>query len=465
MREKSQIQLFAVCFLCSLVLFAADLSAKKRDVYPSMSRVEIQEVIDIASNHDTIIFHSGIYDFTDAPLLERTANTGALTINEKTLRIIGEPGNLIVGPDSENPLTWEAMGANAFSFVDLDFNNDINFEGLCIQNFMRGLSAGYTIGQPADPDIVLPGCRNITVQNCDFKDIHRDAVSCCDVQGNISIKRSSFSTIGRYAIILNWGDILDASFQPFNSFSHITENTIIDSSNGMFVSAGSNVHIRKNIIDAYVYGIKFVSSIKGRNIISNSISNCLIGIELSGIWWNDYEWPTENMNVSNNQLSNIKYFGIMIDGGICHDNVIKNNEINMSSPGYAGVYSEGDNNQFIDNVVTGSGYFSFWLSSGDYSSSGGLLVYAHDELIQGNVVKDFLAIASHYYLEEWTHDNKIIGSWEENICYTDLGYRNEIIGVYPCGSSTTSFQSSENLQSLKFNQSAIARGTRERIVK
>ncbi len=189
-----------ILFTVSLIVFLASGShanAATWDVYPTMTRLEIQAVVDSASDGDTIRFHPGFYDWSDAPLTVTGDNEGAITIIEKSLIFKGESGTLIVGPDST-----ALAGANAFHVIDLDIDNDVTFNNLNVQNFLRGVAVAHVTLLPVGY-IAEPNARNITVKNCTFSDIHRDAISLSNVRGDILIQDNDMS-VTRMGMFIDW---------------------------------------------------------------------------------------------------------------------------------------------------------------------------------------------------------------------------------------------------------------------
>ncbi|MFQ6054409.1 MAG: hypothetical protein ACE5J3_00315, partial [Methanosarcinales archaeon] len=59
------------------------------NIYSTMSRGDIQNIVDIASDGDTIFFHTGVYDWSGADIWYRFENKGAISIIDKTLTIKG----------------------------------------------------------------------------------------------------------------------------------------------------------------------------------------------------------------------------------------------------------------------------------------------------------------------------------------------------------------------------------------
>ena len=165
--------IFVISYL--IILISGHLSFAQNgttwDVYAWMSRSDIQALIDGASHGDTIFFHAGTYDWSDAPLTKRGDNQGAINIVDKTLVIKGEWGTTIQGRASNDPKGEYPEGVNAFYIQDLDLNNDVTFDSLLIQTFLRGVAASYiTDATTSGPVfyIVKPNARNITVRNCAF---------------------------------------------------------------------------------------------------------------------------------------------------------------------------------------------------------------------------------------------------------------------------------------------------------
>ena len=186
---------FLACFLvCLTINPASGAKAKCWHVYPSMTRLVIQATIDGASNGDTILFHAGTYDWSDTPLSQKDTNTGAIQIIDRSLKIKGEEGTLLIGPQS-NDLPYPVLsqeGVNAFNITDLGLDNDVVFDRLSFQTFLRGIRCGFGTEDPYNA-VTEPNMRNLTITNCTFSDIHRDAISISHIGGNVLIQGNDFS--------------------------------------------------------------------------------------------------------------------------------------------------------------------------------------------------------------------------------------------------------------------------------
>jgi hypothetical protein len=465
MVDKFKKQTFPIIILTIVLFLSSNLGyAKKWDVYPSMSRLEIQAIIDLAKNHDTILFHEGTYDFSDLPLNERVENIGAINIIDKTLNIKGQIGNIIIGPDSENGAGGgtQVRGVNAFYIQDLDLNNDITFDGLCVQNFLRGIAIHYCINwdktqYPNEPDISIPNMRNVTVKNCVFSDIHRQSIALSYVTGNIQINKNEISG-NKMGIMVDWyWSEGHQDWQPNGSHVSISKNNIMNTGTiynwpiGILIMKSSRCFIKENNIDNRNTGIYVIGIDKGAQIFSNTLTNSDYGIYIKGYSENGISIKAEKCALKKNKMYNISLFGVGIVGDECFGHKLIHNEINTEPNSIAGIYSNTHDNRYIENTIDGSGLVAFYLTSGDYSQNGGTIIYAHNESIEYNIVKDFSAGYCHYYLHNDTHDNKLIGTWEENVCYIDNGYNNEIIDIYPCSGESSVSTISKTTQSQKFN--------------
>jgi len=87
-------------FIASTLILNISTSAALHQVDPSMSRNEIQKIIDLAADNDTIIFLDGIFDFSTLPLSRDNENSGALKIVDKCLTLQGRPQTILIGPKS-----------------------------------------------------------------------------------------------------------------------------------------------------------------------------------------------------------------------------------------------------------------------------------------------------------------------------------------------------------------------------
>ncbi len=416
---------FCIVFSISLILFltsGSQASAVSWDVYPAMTRLEIQAVIDSASDGDTICFHPGFYDWSDAPVIFKGYNSGAINIIEKSLVLKGENGTLIFGPDSINGTSDDAYGANAFHVIDLDIDNDVTFDNLNFQNFLRGIAVSYST-LLNDGYIAEPNARNIAVKNCTFTDIHRDAISLSNVRGDVLIQDNEMS-VARYGMFIDWVWSRDNVWQPEDSHVRILENKIYSSFRGIYLSMTTKVAVMGNEIDCPGIGIHNFRTRKGTVIAENSFFNCFSGIRINGGWSSGVKYEAEEAVVEKNEFFDMRVYGIVLVGNACSNHTISKNDIHMLPYSDAGIFTRSHSDYFGQNKITGSGSYAFYLRGGPY-------YWAHHETLHANNVNKFTPDDCHFYLGFPTNDNLIVGSGMGHNTYVDDGYNNRITGAMP----------------------------------
>ena len=431
-------KLFVFIAIFSMIVFISGslVIAKKNkpkgamwDVYPSMNRGEIQGFVDAALDGDTIYFHAGTYDWSDASPTERGDNQGAINIIDKSLIIKGEQDTIIVGPNSTGGTEDHPIGVNAFYIQNLDITNDVTFDGLEFHNFLRGIDVGHithVIGD--DYYIAWPNVKNITVKNCKFLDIHRDAVSLSNLGGNILIHNNNIISADRYGMFISWYWAEPRPYwQPDDSYVQILRNKINSARIGVFIADSTNVFVEQNtIVNCERWGIYNDGARKGTFIISNSIFNCRDGIMIWGGWYEGKKYEAEGAVIEKNKLYDITDGGIDIVGNECFGHTVSKNKIHMAPISATGIYSEGHDNYFGQNKISGSGWIAFCLG---YDGSS---IIPYNETLQANNVNQFSPTKYwHFYLHFGTHDNLIIGSGMGHNTYVDNGYNNRITGVTP----------------------------------
>lgn len=437
--------LFIALFLLFAIVPSAAQKSKVRPtvwhVYPAMDRLDIQAVVNNASNGDTVYFHAGTYDWSEAPIYPRYANEGAINIIDKTLTIKGEPGNLIKGPDSPT-IDGTMWGIHAFHVLDEDTNNDVTFMGLNIQHFMRGVVAFHNFGALPDiPEYTIPNARNVTVINCAITDIARQGIVVDDATGNISIEHNTLSQCAAAGIWVLYSGRDGTYWQPDKSTINVSGNKITSSSLvGMGIYAGrtKNFRVENNSIatlspSIWSFGICVEGAKKGTVFSSNFVSNYRMGIAVGGLsaLGSQPSWEAENVVVDRNKVSCVSpygCYGIILDGDLSSGHTVRRNEINLISTGGIGIYSDGNHSFYGQNKISGSGWVAVCLSGADYSGGSGLPTYAHHESFLGNDVSKFIPSEAHYYLDTWTHENKIFGFGKSPWTYKDYGIDNFIIG-------------------------------------
>jgi len=428
---QKQISIFFAISSMIFLVSGNTAIAETWDVYPTMTRAEIQAVVDSASDGDSVYFHAGTYDWSSAPLTKSGDNEGAINIIEKSLIIKGELDTLIVGRESVDPTGTDPEGVDAFYVVDLNLDNDVTFDGLNFQKFLRGIHAAYLIIPPGEHYIAEPNARNIIVKNCTFADIHRDAVSLSNVRGNILIQNNEMSA-GRMGMFTDWWwSENHEDWQPDDSHVQVLGNKINSGSRGVYLAMTTNVVIKQNTIICEGWGIDSRYARKGTVISNNSLFDCMRGIYILGRWRYGIRHEAEGVVIERNKLIDISDFGIYIAGDASFGHTVSKNEIHMAPYSRAGVYTHDHDSYYGQNKISGSGRFAFVIDWWNYISSGGFIVYAHHETLQPNNVNQFSPYRCHFYLHFGTHDNLIVGSGMGHNTYINYGYNNRITGVTP----------------------------------
>ena len=433
--------LFIALFLLFAIVPSAAQQSKVRPtvwhVDPAMNRLQIQAVVDSASNGDTVYFHTGTYDWSDAPIYPRYANEGAINIIDKTLTIKGEPGNLIKGPDSVGT-GLDQRGIHAFHVLDEDTDNDATFVGLNIQHFMRGVVAFHNFGAlPDSPEYTIPNARNVTVKNCAITDIARQGIIVDDATGNISIEHNTLSQCAVEGIWVSYSGPDGTYWQPDKSTVNVSGNKITSSSlAGIYAGRTKNFQVENNSISMLgpsigTHGICIEGAKKGTVVFANPITNYQFGILGAGWSSPPNNYDSENMIIDKNKVSCISpdwCYGIILDYDLSSGHTVTRNEINLTSTRGVGIYSEVNHSFYEKNKISGSGRAAVYLSGWDYPGGTGLPTYAHHELFQGNDVSKFTPSEAHYFLEYGTHENQIFGFGRSPWTHKDYGINNLIIG-------------------------------------
>lgn len=436
---RNKIKRNGVFFIaCVFILFAFinpgfSKDWKKHKVKPTMTRDEIQQIINSASDGDHIIFKKGVYDFSSEPVADYYENTGLFVITDKTLTITGEKKKdvTIIGPDSIFPPSSVPQGLFAFRIINLDRTKDVSIMNLHLKNFLKGIAVYYH-QDPSDPSSLLPNARNILVDNCVFSDIHRYAVSIYKTEGSITISNNQM-TAERLAIYVRY---IAGNVTVLNN--HI--NTEIS---GMYIGEVGEVEVKNNTIEGdgigeWDVGIRIHGTLPGPVVEYNQLSDLWFGIFIFGEWDDGIPIETRGGTVSHNVLTNIRRWGIMAVGSLSSNHEIKENSIHLVGVDEGvGIFIQTEENTILQNQITGSGWTGIGLGGG---------TMAHDNLVKWNTLAGFTPICCHYHFMtglsgHMVYNNTIIGTWEPGVCYWEdyPGY-NLVIDVYDCRASTSSLQ-------------------------
>ena len=447
--------------LVFLIFFSSNFAyAKRWNVYPGpdgeSTRLAIQAVIDTAKDGDVIYFNPGTYDFSLAPANYFFQNGGALQIIDKSLTIKGAPGSIIVGSDVvHDPDTGYMKGINGFWVSNSNAHKDVTFSGLTFQTLMIGIFSANTNGEYS-PVIYYSNLRDLLVKDCTFIDMKRNGISAAGIQGNLTIANNSIKgSSSRFGMYIDWYfEPGGEEWQPKNTLVTIKDNSIDGFICGIYCLRPSNMLIKGNAFSNGNCGIWFPCGLKnGGTIANNTLSYLGTGIEvdaytylLNGV---PFKEVAQGITLKYNIFSRIWNTGISFSGDIAHSNSIVYNTIDRCW-GF-GIYSEGYNNEYKNNIIQGVGIHAVVLSGQDQTAYGGLTWGAHNEYFKNNSVSGFIPqdpnnpgiIGWHYQLDTYTHDNTVIGIQSENATYVNNGTNNIFKFVYPyvAPAATTSLMS------------------------
>jgi hypothetical protein len=441
--RRSSLTFFVLIFL--VFLTSSFAFAKKWNVYPSMDRTVIQAVIDTARDGDVIYFNSGLYDFSDGPVVDFWMNDGALRIYDKSLVIQGAPGAILQGAPSSGG--WSDMkGISCFYVGNPNHNKDVKIDGLSIQTFMMGVFAVITSESPSA--VYYPNLRNLTIKNCRFTDMHRNGISTAGIQGNITIADNTLvgvDTLSRFGIYFDWYFLPgQMEWQPKDTLVTIKGNSIRNYSWGIYNHRFSNVVIRDNTISTDrrpnygSIGILFGNGLKKAATITNNIlSNLAYGVCV----WGYTEFLTGGVShdsyatgvvMKNNNISGIWGDAIQLSGGLVFNNSFVYNTLELEDFWASrAIYSDGYDNQYKNNIIKGNCQTAVFLQGWDDTANSGLYAYPHNELFKANSISGLTSQLAHYTLDMYAHDNTVIGLETENATYTDSGTNNFFKYVYP----------------------------------
>ena len=449
--RRSFLTFFVLIFL--VFLTSSFAFAKKWNVYPLMTRITIQAVIDTARDGDVIYFNPGLYDFSDGPFVDRWMNDGALRIYDKSLVIRGTADSILQGKPSDVGGDWignwvGVKGINCFWIYDPNGKKDVTIDGLSFRTFLVGVFAVITNESPDSSTLVYyPNLRNLTVKNCLFTDMHRNGIATGGIQGDITIVNNTLIGVdpySRFGIYLDWyWEPGHLEWQPKNTLVTIKNNSIRNYCFGIYSLKASNVLITGNTIstDSINYsctGIDLPSGLKNEATISNNVlSNLYWGID---IWGGTYvtaggafvPFDATGVVVKNNNISGISGDAIQVAGNLAFGNSIVYNTLDLANF-WAGraIYSEGYNNKYRNNIIKGKAKTAVHLSGWDDTANSGLFAYPHNELFKANSISGLTSQLAHYTLDIYAHDNTVIGLESENATYTDSGTNNFFKYVYP----------------------------------
>ncbi len=406
---------FSLVGFAFVLLTAVPAEARTWPIKPSMTRAEIQQVFDQAKDGDRIMFHKGVYDFSDGPWLQNGINGAAIVITDKSLTVVGQKGAVIKGrgnvPDTGRA---ESSGITAFQVVNPDQTKDVVFDNLTIETFMYGIAA--SVNSPY-PD-TAPNLHDVIIRGCTFKDIRRNCIVVGKNSGNVTIVDNVIEEARHCGVWVAWispGDV--NRWQSEGAVTDISRNSIRGGTLAIIVNHANNLRILDNDLEGigpnHYYGITLTGLKAGGLIADNNIRHWFYGIELYAPAGEEFHEAV----VRGNTLSDITFgwgWGIILDGGNVHDCVVEGNAVDVNLKGYAAISTDGYNNRFTDNILTGAAYNAVLLAYWDENS------VAHNEYFEANSIAGFTPpYESHYYLDLGAHDNTIKGICAENGTYID----------------------------------------------
>jgi hypothetical protein len=450
--------LVILIFAGSNIAYAQWTHARQWNVYPGSdpeaTRTFIQAVIDEARDGDTIYFNRGTYDFSMAPTQYSFQNGGALQIIDKSLTVKGAPGSIIVGAPVIIDDTG-MKGITCFWILNSNARKDVTIDGLTLRTFMIGIDTVYSNEDPDNP-IYYSNLKNLVVNNCTFQDMKRNGIGTAGAQGNITITNNRINgdrASSRFGIYSDWlfePGMLE--WQPANTLISITNNSIAGFNYaGILSNRPSKMLITGNAVSNSGSGIIFNDGLKiGAMVANNTLSDLDNGVIVFGSTYpiNEvmFQGLAQGLKLTFNDMSNIQSCGIFIWGDLVYSNFIISNKINMiNNTGWGpAIYSEGHNEQYVNNTIRGYGYQAVALVGEDFSADGGLIWGAHHEYFLHNSISGFAPqdpynppnIGWDYELDGYTHDNVVIGIRTENATYVDYGVNNIFKFVDPYVSPT-----------------------------
>jgi hypothetical protein len=415
--------LFIITALVFLISFHTGLEARNWKAFPEMTREEIQNLFDQAQDRDVIQFHKGIYDFSTEAIHDKYDNTGCFVIEDKSITVIGLPGSIILGPDSIQGSSMNAEGLNCFYVLNLDGDKDVRFQGLTIKNFLRGVFSSYNLNRTMAS---LVNTRDITVHNCEFIDIHRDAIAVNSSTGSLIVSNNIISA-GRGLVWNSWVHTVDVYdfWQPEDKKVFIKNNQGEADLFGFYIQKAASVEIGNNRIQNSYYGIVNQGCLNKSRVYENYLDNIIFGIALFGNISNGIEMTMSGGEIRNNTLTGIKRFGISFEGVLNKQGIIRGNSIELTPPSYwlyssSAIILDSVDTSVSHNIIIGTGLVGIEIL--DISNDSSF------NRVSKNILAGFEPTLTHYLAEEATHDNTVLGSNEPGVNYIDQGINNLFTG-------------------------------------
>lgn len=311
-------------------------------------------------------------------------------------------------------------------------------------------------------NILIRDSKNITVQDCIFKNSMWFGLNVSSDSQNVKIQNNIFyncstgvDVCGQYIDIENnivencsdvgiflEGNIKDINYDTFswiNAFVSVTNNSVINSLRGISVKNGAySIKIKNNRVKNSTKSAGIIidgsnlttSKIKDVEVIGNSILLCetvpsiiLNNIE-GGIVSNNnceknmrgvYVYKCNNININNNIIKENKEYGINLYryciGCIIDNNVIiNNNKSNLTDTTATGIHIDGSTNSEITinkNTIGNTDTENSQLY-GIVLNSNPLNIYITENILKGNKLNSFLdksGGSSYKWFNNITSDN------------------------------------------------------------
>lgn len=409
-------------------------------VDPSMTRAQIQAVIDGAADNATIRFTAGTYDFSAAPVSDWPDVDGALVVNDKSLKFVADKGAILVGADSViGSNGYGTDGIIAFEIAN-PVDKDVSFKGFTFRKFLAAIRSGILIS--ASPDQVFDVCgRDLTVQNCRFEEMHRYAVRATGLQRHAKFTGNTVVWSLRGGFYLDWWSVgaEHVATQPAAGTIKIQNNKINARCGGVWIERGAWITITNNDFDATgtdypADGIWIEGGATAAKIVNNDVflAYYAIGLESEKLQAGAtlHTYPVTKCNITNNRINAIE--GIDFDGPATSANKITNNKINLFHPTWSyGIWMNGNaGDTFANNKIAGVGVEAISVEGYDDTGTGGFAASPHHNTFKKNSVRNFVPTDCHYYFDAFSHDNTAVGICAENATYDDEGVNNKFTCIF-----------------------------------
>ena len=434
-----------VCLLAFFLSFGAavNLEAATLKVDPSMTRAAIQAVIDSAGDNDTIRFAAGNYDFSGTPFSVRPWSTsgGALIVTDKSLKFVADKGVTLTGADS----ILDGDGIGTSGIIAFNVNNsatkDVSFKGFVFNKFLMAVVSGVQVSyDPATgAEVMAPSCRDFTVQNCTFQNIHRNVIAPTGVQRNLKIIKNTIVSCRRFGMYIDWSTVGGGTgSQPTSGKITMTNNVVQARVVGVYIIRGRNMSIKNNSFDATgseftdTEGLIIDGGAVAPGIVNNKFTNLGYALDLNA-WDANGAFPFTGGKITNNKIT-ASLGGIWSGGRDFHGNKFTNNTITVTDTNAFGIGLYGNyGDTLTNNKILGVGDVAIYVRGFDNTGAGGTTHFPHHNLLKKNSVKGFAVNEGNadYVMGSVSHDNTAIGICPENATFYDEGTNNVFTCIFP----------------------------------